>query len=86
MTKASKVSPSIEPSKFIDAIIPLRALAPIIDTFLPRLCGRVPLALCPFSARAYSLIKARLTPASSRKTKSLTGTSRIFDQKSTLNL
>ena len=71
----------MEPNKLIDAIIPDKAIAPIIETFLPLLCGRVPLVLLPRGARAYSLIRARLTPDSSKKTKSFTGTSLIFDQK-----
>jgi len=34
--KRLKVNPSVAPRRLIDATIPFKAIAPIIDTFLPR--------------------------------------------------
>ncbi len=55
-------------------------MAPIIETFLPRLFGFAPLALEPLKDRAYNLTIAKLTPDSSMNIKSLKPTSRIFSR------
>src|SRR4028119_557143 len=63
--KASNVIASVPPIRLTDVKISLTDIAPIIETFLPRLVGFDPLAFSPFKDLAYNLTIAKLTPDSS---------------------
>lgn len=80
MIKASNVIASVVPIKLTDVRTSLTDIAPIIETFLPRLFGFELWALEPFRERAYNLTIAKLTPDSSMNIKSLKQISRIFCQ------
>src|SRR4028119_1810131 len=67
--KASNVIASVPPIRLTAVKILLTDIAPIIETFLPRLVGFEPLALSPFKDLAYNLT-AKLTPDSSMNIKS----------------
>jgi hypothetical protein len=82
MIKASNVIVSVVPIKLTDVRTSLTDIAPIIETFFPRLFGFAPRALEPFKDLAYNLTIAKLTPDSSMNIKSLKQTSRIFCQNS----
>ena len=82
MIKASNVIASVVPIKLTDVRTYLTDIAPISETFLPRLFGFGPWALEPFRDRAYNLTIAKFTPDSSMNIKSLKQTSRIFCQNS----
>ena len=70
------------PIKLTDVRTSLTHIAPIIETFLPRLLGFDLLALEPFRDRAYNLTIAKFTPHSSMNIKSFKQTPRIFCQNS----
>ena len=57
-------------------------IAPIIETFLPRLFGFASLAIEPLKDRAYNLTIAKLTPDLSMNIKYLKQTYRIVFQNS----
>lgn len=80
--KASNVIASVPPIRLTDVKISLTDIAPIIETFLPRLVGFGPLALSPFKDLAYNLTIAKLTPDSSMNIKSFKLISLIFFQNS----
>ena len=82
MIKASNVIASVVPIKLTYVKTSLTDIAPIIETFLPRLFGFGPLALEPFRDRAYNLTIAKFTPHSSMNIKSFKQISRIFCQNS----
>ena len=68
--KASNVSASVRPIRLTDVKILLTDIAPIIETFLPRLVGFGQGDLSPFKDLAYNLTLAKLTPDSSMNIKS----------------
>src|SRR4028118_709664 len=68
--KASNVIASAPPIRLTDVKILLTDIAPIIETFLPRLVGLSPGAFSPFKDLAYNLTIAKLTPDSSMNIKS----------------
>ena len=76
--KASNVIASVPPIRLTDVKIYLTDIAPIIETFLPRLVGFSPLAFSPFKDLAYNLTIAKLTPDSSINIKSFKPYSLIF--------
>ncbi len=78
MIKASNVIASVVAIKLTDVRTSLTDIAPIIETFLPRLFGFDPWDLEPFRDRAYNLTIAKFTPDSSMNIKSLKQTYRIF--------
>jgi hypothetical protein len=80
MIKASNLIASLVPLKLTDVRTSLTDIAPIIETFVPRLFGFSPLALEPFRDRAYNLTIANLTPDSSMNIKSVKQNYRIFFQ------
>jgi hypothetical protein len=82
MIKASNVIASVVPIKLTDVRTSLTYIAPIIETFLPRLFGFCPWVLEPFRDRLNNLTIAKFTPDSSMNIKSLKQTSRISGQNS----
>jgi len=68
--KASNVIASVPPIRLTDVKIYLTEIAPIIETFLPRLVGFGSLALSPFKDLAYNLNIAQFTPHLSMNIKS----------------
>jgi hypothetical protein len=71
MIKASNVIALVLPIKLTDVRTSLTDIAPIIETFLPRLSGFCPWVLEPFRDRAYNLTIAKFTPDSSMNIKPL---------------
>jgi len=61
---------------------PLKPIAPITETFLPRLSGFEPRALVPLTERANNLVRAKFMPDSSIKIMSLARIPRTDCQKS----
>jgi hypothetical protein len=82
MIKASNVIASVVPVKLTDVRTSLTDMAPIIETFFPRLLGFSLRVLQPFKDLAYNLTITKLTPDSSINIKSFKQTSRIFCQNS----